>query len=106
MYFLTDTERPNVTCSADQVVETDAGRAFATVILPPVASLSDNEGIASVQIEFNGSVFFPTDNISLTLEHSPHQLRYEVRDASGNSAECYVTVTVVGEFFKLSTYSF
>ena len=101
MYLLTDTERPNVTCSANQVVGTDAGRAFATVVLPPVASLSDNDGIASVQIEFNGSVFFPTDNISLTLEHSPHQLRYEVLDDSANRAFCYVIVTVVGESFKV-----
>ena len=94
-----------MTCSADQVVETDAGRAFATIILPPVASLSDNDGIASVHIEFNDSVFFPTDNISLTLEHSPHQLRYEVRDATGNSAECYVIVTVVGESLNYLLFS-
>ena len=99
MYFLTDTERPNVTCSADQVVETDAGRAFATVILPPVAYISDNDGIASVQIKFNGSIYDATNSVTLRLRHSVYMLVYNAQDAAGNEDWCASLIEVVGECF-------
>ena len=88
-----------MTCSANQVVKTDAGRAFATVILPPVASLSDNDGIASVHIEFNGSIYDPIENVTLTPAQSPHLIRYVALDAAGNTDMCSVIITVVGECY-------
>ena len=81
------------------MVGTDAGRAFATVILPPVASISDNDGIASVQIKFNGSIYDATDNVTLTLRQSVYMLDYYAQDAAGNEASCAVVITVVGECY-------
>ena len=94
-----DSESPNVTCPANRVKETDVGRAFATLTLPPAMSVSDNVGIASVSVEFSGSVYVPNDNITLIFSQSPHTLRYLAHDAAGNTDGCSVIMTVVGEYF-------
>ena len=90
-----------MTCSADQVIETDPGRALASLTLPPVASVSDNVGVASLSVEFNGSVYAPSDNIILTLSGSPHTLGYVAIDTAGNMARCSLIVSVVGECLRL-----
>ena len=77
---------------------TDRGRVSATMALPPAASLSDNVGVASIVIEFSGSLYDPTDSIVLTLVQSPHTLHYVSQDAAGNTARCTVNVTVSGKF--------
>ena len=88
-----------MTCPANRVKETDVGRAFATLTLPPAMSVSDNVGIASVSVEFSGSVYVPNDNITLIFSQSPHTLRYLAHDAAGNTDGCSVIMTVVGEYF-------
>ena len=86
-----------MTCPADQVIETDPRSALASLTLPPVSSVSDNVGVASVSIQFNGSVYIPGDSTTLTLAQSPHKVLYLARDAANNTAQCSVIVTVVGE---------
>ena len=85
-----------MTCSADQVIETDPGHAVASITLPPLVSLSDNVGVASVHVEFNGSVYVPTDSVIFSLAQSAYALLYVAIDAAGNTAKCSVIVTVVG----------
>ena len=91
-------EPPNILCPDDVEAATYVGRAFALLTLPPVASVSDNVGVASVSVEFQGIDYNPSDSITLTLAQSPHTLRYKALDTSGNPNFCLLTVTVVGEY--------
>jgi cysteine-rich repeat protein len=77
-----DCEAPALVCPGDFQVECSGqGRARVT---PPAASATDNCGPASV-----------TQPEPLTLPLGSHTLGYSATDASGNTATCAPTVTVV-----------
>ncbi|HEX8439394.1 HYR domain-containing protein [Archangium sp.] len=77
-----DCEAPALACPADFRVECSGqGRALVS---PPQASATDNCGPASV-----------TQPEAVTLPLGSHTLSYSSTDASGNTATCAPTVTVV-----------
>ncbi len=82
MVTVRDCEAPALACPADFRVECSSeGRA---VVSPPQASATDNCGPASV-----------TQPESVSLPLGSHTLTYAATDASGNTATCAPTVTVV-----------
>jgi hypothetical protein len=84
-----DNINPTITCPANITVNVDAGTCVAAVTVPaPVTA--DNCSVASVVNNFNN-----TANASGTYPLGTTTVLWTVTDASGNTATCSMTVTVV-----------
>ncbi|MBI3851275.1 MAG: HYR domain-containing protein [Verrucomicrobia bacterium] len=80
-----DTERPAITCPANLVVSTDPGQCSAVVNYPLPAASDHCPGVTVVSTPPSGSVF----------QKGTTLVNCTATDASGNSASCSFTVTVV-----------
>ncbi|MEM9917484.1 MAG: HYR domain-containing protein [Bacteroidota bacterium] len=83
-----DNENPSISCPADVVQDTDAGRCNAAVSIP-VPTTSDNCGVASVINNFNNGT-----DASDTYPVGTTTVVWTVTDDNGNTATCSIDVTV------------
>ena len=85
--FLADNEPPTIVCPASASVPTDAGQAYATLVLPAV-TVSDNSGLpVTVQRNTPAGDRYSIGNTSVL---------FTATDAAGNQAVCITFVLVTG----------
>ena len=87
-----DTENPNITCAADDSRSTDANACTYTVQgteFDPV-STADNCAVTSVTNDFNNLASLAGE----ALPVGPNTVIFTVTDATGNTADCAVIITV------------
>ncbi|MEM8907106.1 MAG: HYR domain-containing protein, partial [Bacteroidota bacterium] len=92
---VSDNEDPNMTCPADQMLDTDTDACSATVSLP-FPNATDNCAIDSANYTINGitTAFVGTSAATVTLPLGATTIDYAVFDPTGNTDTCSFTVTV------------
>ncbi|XP_033095263.1 MAM and LDL-receptor class A domain-containing protein 2-like, partial [Anneissia japonica] len=84
-----DTEKPELRCPEDETVDTDDGKATASVDYSRKINANDNSGNTSTIIPY------PNETFPVDIGTGAHVMfTFTVNDSSGNNATCTFTITV------------
>ncbi len=90
-------EPPNITCPGNVTAYTDAGKSYATIVLPREESSVDNSGfIPTIDVIVEDMMYGVGDNVLFNLSMSPYVVQYLATDNSTNNVTCDFNITVIG----------